>query len=85
MRILVTGGAGYIGSHACVELLDAGYDVTVADTTETGSTNTDIRDFIKNAYETWPNPPSYVLLGADTDNIPHFTGEGSGSADDNAS
>lgn len=31
MRILVTGGAGYIGSHACVELLEAGYDVTVVD------------------------------------------------------
>ncbi len=31
MRILVTGGAGYIGSHACVELLNAGYDVTVVD------------------------------------------------------
>ena len=31
MRILVTGGAGFIGSHACVELLDAGYDVTVVD------------------------------------------------------
>ncbi len=29
--ILVTGGAGYIGSHACVELLNAGYDVTVVD------------------------------------------------------
>ncbi len=31
MRILVTGGAGYIGSHTCVELLEAGYDVTVVD------------------------------------------------------
>ena len=31
MRILVTGGAGYIGSHACVELLQAGYEVTVVD------------------------------------------------------
>jgi len=29
--ILVTGGAGYIGSHTCVELLDAGHDVTVFD------------------------------------------------------
>lgn len=29
--ILVTGGAGYIGSHTCVELLDAGYDVVVVD------------------------------------------------------
>lgn len=31
MAVLVTGGAGYIGSHTCVELLDAGYDVVVAD------------------------------------------------------
>ncbi len=31
MEILVTGGAGYIGSHTCVELLNAGYDVIVAD------------------------------------------------------
>ncbi|WP_456433347.1 UDP-glucose 4-epimerase GalE [Nitratifractor sp.] len=30
-RIFVTGGAGYIGSHTCVELLDAGYDVTIYD------------------------------------------------------
>ena len=29
--VLVTGGAGYIGSHACVELLTAGYDVIVVD------------------------------------------------------
>lgn len=31
MRILVTGGTGYIGSHACVELLKAGYEVIVVD------------------------------------------------------
>lgn len=31
MRILVTGGAGFIGSHTCVELLSAGYDVVVMD------------------------------------------------------
>lgn len=29
--ILVTGGAGYIGSHACIELLQAGYEVIVVD------------------------------------------------------
>lgn len=31
MSILVTGGAGYIGSHTCVELLNAGYDIVVID------------------------------------------------------
>lgn len=31
MSILVTGGTGYIGSHTCVELLNAGYDVVVID------------------------------------------------------
>lgn len=31
MKILVTGGAGYIGSHTCVELLNAGFDVIVLD------------------------------------------------------
>ena len=31
MSILVTGGAGYIGSHTCVELLNAGYDIIVLD------------------------------------------------------
>ena len=30
-KILVTGGAGYIGSHTCVELLAAGYEITVFD------------------------------------------------------
>jgi UDP-glucose 4-epimerase len=30
-RILITGGAGYIGSHTCVELLNAGYDLLVID------------------------------------------------------
>ena len=31
MSILLTGGAGYIGSHTCVEMLNAGYDIVVAD------------------------------------------------------
>lgn len=31
MKILVTGGAGFIGSHTCIELLNSGYDVVVVD------------------------------------------------------
>jgi len=31
MKILVTGGAGYIGSHTCIELIKAGYEVVVID------------------------------------------------------
>ncbi|SFV86812.1 UDP-glucose 4-epimerase [hydrothermal vent metagenome] len=31
MKILVTGGAGYIGSHTCIELIEAGYEVVVID------------------------------------------------------
>lgn len=42
-QILVTGGAGYIGSHAVVELLDNGYDVVVIDSLENGN-----RHFVDN-------------------------------------
>ena len=31
MSVLVSGGAGYIGSHTCIELIQAGYDIVVAD------------------------------------------------------
>lgn len=31
MKILVTGGAGYIGSHTCVEMLNAGHDIVIVD------------------------------------------------------
>lgn len=31
MKILVTGGAGYIGSHTCIELLNAGYEIIIVD------------------------------------------------------
>lgn len=37
MAILVTGGAGYIGSHTCIEMLNAGYDVVVVDNLDNSS------------------------------------------------
>ena len=35
-QILITGGAGYIGSHAVAELLDSNYEVIVIDSLENG-------------------------------------------------
>lgn len=31
MKILVTGGAGYIGTHTCIELIQAHHDVVIVD------------------------------------------------------
>ena len=43
MRVLVTGGAGYIGSHTCVELLNAGHDIIVVDNFSNSSPESLIR------------------------------------------
>ena len=45
MSILVTGGAGYIGSHTCVELLNAGKDIVLID--NFSNSKTDVLDSIK--------------------------------------
>ena len=64
MKILVLGGAGYIGSHTVYELIDRGYDVVVADNLQTGHIEAvhekakfyegDIRDkeFLDNLFKT---------------------------------
>ena len=38
--ILVTGGAGFIGSHTCVELIKSGFDVCIVDSLVNSSINT---------------------------------------------
>lgn len=43
MKTLVTGGAGYIGSHTCLELLDAGTDVVVVDNLSNSSQSALVR------------------------------------------
>lgn len=37
MSILITGGAGFIGSHTCIEMLNSGYDVVVVDNLDNSS------------------------------------------------
>ncbi|RJP75580.1 MAG: T9SS C-terminal target domain-containing protein, partial [Candidatus Zixiibacteriota bacterium] len=51
-----------------------GYHVTLATTAQTGTSNTAIKAYIQNAYDTWPIPPNFVLLIGDTDIIPHWVG-----------
>lgn len=45
MKILVTGGTGYIGSHTCVELIENGYDVVIID--NLSNSKREVVDFIK--------------------------------------
>ena len=65
MKILVIGGAGYIGSHVTYELCDYGYDVTVLDNLSTGFIdNIDKRaDFIKDTFSNLKN--SHLLNDID--------------------
>ena len=39
MNVLLTGGAGYIGSHICYKLIDLGYTVSTIDNLSTGNKN----------------------------------------------
>ena len=48
-RVLVTGGAGFIGSHLCKRLLDLGYEVICMDNLFTGQKD-NIRDLLSNPY-----------------------------------
>ncbi len=58
-----------------------GYEVTIEDA-PAGASTTTIKNIILNAYQSWPNPPDYVLLAGDTNTIPTFSGDSSNSEDD---
>jgi hypothetical protein len=59
-----------------------GYHVTVANTTQTGTTTNSIKTYISQAYNDWPIPPTYVLFFGDVGWIPTYTGTNSGTATD---
>ncbi|HNR97645.1 MAG TPA: C25 family cysteine peptidase, partial [Anaerolineae bacterium] len=61
-----------------------GYDVTITKTSEipNGGTTAGIKAYIQTAYDTWPVPPSFVLLVGDTNTIPTYTGPEIGTSTD---
>lgn len=61
-----------------------GYRVTTVKRSDIpgGTSNTGIKAFIQDAYDTWDIPPSHIILVGDVDQIPTFTGPNSYSASD---
>ncbi len=56
-----------------------GYNVTVVNTTVTGTSNTAIKTYIQNLYNNVPTRPEFILLVGDVDKIPCWTGGGEGT------
>ncbi len=56
-----------------------GYHVTVATTEVIGSSTTQIKNYIQDAYDNWSIPPTHVLLIGDVNVIPEWIGTGTGS------
>ncbi len=57
-----------------------GFSVFVRNLTEVGGSSAGVvRDYIKDAYDNWPIPPSFVLLVGDIGQIGYFDGQGTGS------
>jgi dTDP-glucose 4,6-dehydratase len=80
MRILITGGAGFIGSHLCDRLLDAGHSVIAMDNLITGSTRNiqhlagrDDFLFVKH------NVSNYIFVEGPLDAVLHFASPASPS------
>lgn len=73
MRILVTGGAGFLGSHLCDRLLGEGHDVVAMDNLITGSTD-NIAHLAGNKHFQFieHNVTDYIYLKGDLDAILHF-------------
>jgi hypothetical protein len=61
-----------------------GFDVTVTTTSDIpgGPTKENIKAYIVEAYNTWPTPPTYILLVGDTGQVPTWTGTETGTCTD---
>ncbi len=90
-RYVPAGEIGYLvistpGFYANADLaalltwkVQRGFHVTHVSTNETGATKELIKAYIQNAYDTWPIPPTFVLLVGDSPDIPHWVGIGADS------
>ncbi len=82
MSILVTGGAGYIGSHTCIELISAGYEVVIVDNLYNSSekvidrieTITGVRPTFYEADLLDRNKLEYIFDTEVIDSVIHFAG-----------
>jgi len=73
MRTLITGGAGFLGSHLCDYLMEKGHDVICIDNLLTGSSE-NIEHCIGNPKFTFikHNVSEYIYIGGEIDNVLHF-------------
>ncbi len=73
MRTLITGGAGFLGSHLCDYLMEKGHDVICIDNLLTGSSE-NIEHCIGNSKFTFTkhNVSEYIYIEGEIDNVLHF-------------
>ncbi|MCU0612267.1 MAG: C25 family cysteine peptidase, partial [Candidatus Eisenbacteria bacterium] len=81
--LLIIAGSSWAGNANLLNFVDwktdKGLRPVLVSTTETGSTTASIKSYIQTAYDTWPIPPTHVLLVGDTGVIPHWVGIGDDS------
>jgi hypothetical protein len=83
---LIISADAYVDALAPLVALreNRGFEVTLTPTSliPGGPTTANIKAYIQTAYDTWPLPPSYVLLVGDTDTVPTWTGPVIGTSTD---
>jgi len=86
--VLIVSPDGFLATlSALVSLKESqGFSTTLVGISSTGSSANDIKAYIQNAYNTWSNPPTYVILVGDVANgsltMPAFTGASSNTVTD---
>ena len=86
--VLIISPDGFLSTLSSLVTLkeSQGFAVTLVGLSSIGSSTTEIKAYIQNAYDSWSNPPTYVILVGDVNNgsltMPAFTGESSSSVTD---